>query len=116
MSSFPFSYLCYVKLSPRDVGQLRAWLNEDLGEVVVVVAGGDHVETHQDVKGQGENRKIPTTVDRCQGAGHNGAGHEKASHQKSAPHSTHIYKMTQVHLCSITPVCANVKITERQHK
>lgn len=52
---------------------LRARLNQDLREVVVVVACGHHVETHQDVERQREHRQIPTTVNRRQGTGHNRA-------------------------------------------
>lgn len=62
--------LGHIQLRPGDVGQLRAWLDEHLGEVVVVMARGDHVETHQDVEGQGEHRQIPAAVNGRQGAGH----------------------------------------------
>lgn len=48
-------------------------LNEDFGEVGIVVAGGDHVKTHQDVEGQGEHWQIPAAVNRCQGTRHNRA-------------------------------------------
>lgn len=68
-----FSDLGHVNVGPCDVGQLCARLNLDLGEVVVVVAGGHHVETHQDVEGQREHRQVPATVDRRQSAGHNRA-------------------------------------------
>lgn len=61
-----YTNLSYINFRPGDVGQLRAWLNEDLWEVVVVVASGDHVETHQDVEGQGEHWQIPAAVNRCQ--------------------------------------------------
>lgn len=41
--------------------------------MVVIVACGDHVETHQDVEWQREHRQIPAGVNRCQGTGHNRA-------------------------------------------
>lgn len=47
--------LAYINVSPGDVGQLGTRLDEDLGKVVVVVPGGNHVDTHQDVEGQGEH-------------------------------------------------------------
>lgn len=71
--SWPVTDLGYIDFCPGDVGQLWARLNEDLGKVVVEVAGGDHVKTHQDVEWQGENWQIPTAVNRCQGTGHNRA-------------------------------------------
>lgn len=71
--TWPVTDLGYINISPRDIGQLWARLNEDLGEVVVVVAGGHHVDTHQDVEGQCEHWQIPATVNRCQGTGHNRA-------------------------------------------
>lgn len=62
--------LGHVQLGPGDVGQLGARLDEDLREVVVVMARGHHVEAHQDVEGQGEHRQVPAAVDGRQGAGH----------------------------------------------
>lgn len=62
--------LGHVQLGPGDVGQLGARLDEDLREVVVVMARGHHVEAHQDVEGQGEHRQVPAAVYGCQGAGH----------------------------------------------
>lgn len=67
------THLGYVDVSPSDVGQLRSRLNQDLGEVVIEVAGGNHVETHQDVEGQREHWQVPATVYRRQGAGHDRA-------------------------------------------
>lgn len=64
------AHLCYVQFRPGDVGQLGARLDEDLWEVVVVMARGHHVETHQDVEGEGEHRQIPAAVYGRQGAGH----------------------------------------------
>lgn len=64
------AHLGYVQLRPGDVGQLGARLDEDLWEVVVVMARGHHVETHQDVEGEGEHGQIPAAVDGRQGAGH----------------------------------------------
>lgn len=69
--------LCYVNVRPGEVGQLRAGLDEDLREVMVVVASGDHVQTHQDVEGQSEHRQIPAAVNGSQGAGQNRAERQK---------------------------------------
>lgn len=68
-----YTDLSYVNFRPGDVGQLRARLDEDLWKVVVVVASGDHVETYQDVEGQGEHRQIPAAVNRSQSARQNRA-------------------------------------------
>jgi len=51
-----------------------AWLEENLREVMIVVACGDHMEAHQYVKRKGENWQIPPTVDGSQGTGHYGTG------------------------------------------
>lgn len=42
--------------------------------MMVVVSGGNHVETHEDVEGQREHRQIPAAVDGGQCTGHNRTG------------------------------------------
>lgn len=81
--------LCHVDFRPGDVGELWTRLNEDLGEVVIIVASGNHVETHQNVEWQSEHGQIPSAVYGCQGTGHN--------RTETQQHITSFMKQTQVH-------------------
>lgn len=72
-----------VDFLPGDIRQLGAGLDENLGEVVVVVTCGHHVEAHQDVEGQREHWQIPTTVNGCQSTGHDWAGTNKCKYHFS---------------------------------
>lgn len=74
-----FTDLSYINVGPGEVGQLRAGLDEDLREVMIVVASGDHVQTHQDVEGQSEDRQIPAAVNGSQSARQNRAERQNAT-------------------------------------
>lgn len=63
-----FTNLSDINVRPGKVGQLRAGLDEDLREIMIVVASGDHVQAHQDVEGQREHWQIPAAVDGSQSA------------------------------------------------
>lgn len=73
-----FTDLSDINVRPGEVGQLRARLDEDLREVMIVVASGDHVQTHQDVEGQSEDWQIPAAVDGSQSARQNRAERQNA--------------------------------------
>lgn len=60
----PLAYLCHIYLWPGDVGERSARLDKNLGEMVVVVTGGYHMQAHKNVEGKGKDRKIPAAVDR----------------------------------------------------
>lgn len=60
----PLAYLSHIYLWPGDIGEGGARLDENLGEMVVVVTGCYHVQAHKNVEGQGEDWQIPAAVDR----------------------------------------------------